>query len=49
MIGMVIGSTVGGYVPTLWGTDLFSISSILGSLIGGILGIWGAFKIVQRL
>jgi hypothetical protein len=49
MIGMIIGSTVGAYIPSLWGAGIFSMESILGSLLFGILGIWGAYKIAQRL
>jgi hypothetical protein len=40
MIGMVVGSFVGGYLPTLLGADSISIGSVLGSGAGGILGIW---------
>jgi uncharacterized membrane protein YeaQ/YmgE (transglycosylase-associated protein family) len=45
---MLIGSTVGGFVPTLWGAELLSFSAILGNLIGGFLGIWIGYKIGQR-
>ncbi|HZS09715.1 MAG TPA: hypothetical protein VFD58_33115 [Blastocatellia bacterium] len=48
-IGVFIGSTVGGYIPTLWGAELLSFSGVLGSVIGGLLGIWGAYKLSQRL
>lgn len=47
MIGMVFGSAIGGWVPTLWGVGAFSFSSIIGAGIGGILGIWLAFKLVS--
>ena len=43
MIGMVIGSVAGGYAPILLGADSVS-ASLAGSAIGGLLGIWGAFK-----
>jgi hypothetical protein len=39
-IGMIVGSAVGGYLPVLWGGDLFSFSSLILSGVGGILGIW---------
>lgn len=48
-IGMIIGSVIGGYVPALWGAGLFSISSIIGGAIGGILGIWLTFKFLSWL
>jgi len=47
-IGIIIGSTVGGWVPTLWGAELLSFSAVIGSLVGGLLGIWAAYKISQR-
>jgi len=45
MFGIVIGSMAGGYVPTLLGADTFSVASLLGSTVGGILGIWLAYKL----
>jgi hypothetical protein len=44
MIGMVIGSIAGGYAPMLLGADSFS-ASLIGSAMGGFLGIWGAYKL----
>ena len=43
-IGLFIGSAIGGYLPALWGSDGFSLSSLLGSAIGGAGGIWLGFK-----
>ena len=40
MIGMVLGSTVGSAIPMLWGSDLFSITSVALGFVGGIAGIW---------
>ncbi len=37
---MAIGSTVGSFIPTLWGAGFLSISSVLLTAVGGILGIW---------
>ena len=45
MWGMIIGSCIGGYVPTLFGATMFSFSSLAGSVCGGIIGIWITFKI----
>jgi len=47
-LGMLLGSIIGGFVPTFWGAGMLSFSSILGNLIGGILGIWVAYKLGQR-
>ena len=44
-LGMVIGSTIGGFIPELWGAGLISFSGILFSAVGAIAGIWVMFKI----
>jgi len=44
MIGMTIGSIAGGYAPILLGADSIFVS-LVGSFIGGFLGIWGGFKL----
>jgi hypothetical protein len=40
-----LGSAIGGYVPTLLGTEGFSAWSVLGGLVGGV----GAIVIVYRM
>jgi hypothetical protein len=47
MIGMVIGSIAGGYIPVLWGAGFFSVTSVLFGGLGGILGIWVAWRITK--
>ncbi len=47
--GLFIGSTIGGYIPALWGQGLFSWASIIGNTLGGAIGIWVGFKISQAL
>jgi hypothetical protein len=42
--GMFIGSTVGGCVPGLWHAGLFSMWSIVLSTIGGLAGIYVAYR-----
>jgi len=44
-LGALIGSTVGGLIPMLWGADLVSYTSVLLSGIGGFVGIWVGYKI----
>jgi hypothetical protein len=44
MIGMIIGSIAGGYVPVLLGAESLS-ASLIGSAVGGFLGIWGAYRL----
>jgi hypothetical protein len=46
-IGMIIGSVAGGYLPLLWGAGVFSVSSILCGGLGGILGIWAAWRLTR--
>lgn len=47
MLGMVFGSIIGGYLPTLFGASAFSFSSVLFASIGGIFGIWLSFKLLN--
>lgn len=44
---MIIGSTIGGLVPLLFGAGMLSYSSVIGSGIGGLLGIYLAFKLAK--
>lgn len=46
-IAMIIGSIAGGYVTTFLGADSFSFTSLLGSIVGGILGIWLALRLTH--
>ena len=45
MIGMVVGSTLGGYLPALWGAGAFSIASVFFGAVGGVAGIWAGYKL----
>jgi hypothetical protein len=44
-LGMAVGSTVGGFLPTLWGSDFLSISSIILTAVGGFAGIYLGYKL----
>ena len=44
MLGLLIGSVIGGYVPSLLGASFLSIWGILGSTVGAILGLWIAYR-----
>lgn len=48
-IGVIVGSTIGGFIPELWGAGIFSISSVILSTIGGLAGIWLGFKVSQLI
>jgi len=43
-IGLFIGSTIGGYLPSFFGASVFSGWSIFGSTLGGALGIWAGYR-----
>ena len=42
---MVVGSVIGGYVPSLFGVSAFSFTSLFTSAAGAIAGIWLAFRL----
>jgi len=48
MTGMVIGSLVGSYIPSIWGDSSFSMTSLLFAVIGGSVGIWSGYEIGQK-
>ncbi|HEY8073817.1 MAG TPA: hypothetical protein VIF62_06905 [Labilithrix sp.] len=48
-LGLLVGSTVGGFVPMLWGGDLLSAAGILLSAVGGIAGIFAGYKLAQSV
>jgi uncharacterized membrane protein YeaQ/YmgE (transglycosylase-associated protein family) len=48
-IGIFVGGTIGSYIPTLFGQDMFSIASIVGSLVGSIAGLWIRYKLSTNL
>ena len=44
---MMVGSTLGGLVPSLWGDSYLSFSSIILTAIGGIIGIYVGFRLAN--
>jgi predicted MFS family arabinose efflux permease len=48
-IGVFVGSTIGGLVPSLWHASMFSMWGLVFSTIGGLAGIWAGWKMGQRL
>lgn len=46
-IFMVVGSSIGSFIPALWGDGFLSMTSVLLSGIGGIAGIWFGFKLTN--
>jgi hypothetical protein len=47
MIGMIVGSTAGSYLPALWGGGWLSMASIVLGGIGGFTGIWVAYNLTR--
>jgi len=39
-IAIFIGSTIGGFVPVLWGGEMVSYAGVLWSGIGALVGLW---------
>ncbi len=48
-LGVIIGSVIGQWIPTLFGQSFFSIAAILGSGVGSIIGIIAGIKIGEAL
>jgi hypothetical protein len=44
-LGAIVGGTAGGFLPGLWGASDFSGWAILLSTVGGLVGLWVAYKI----
>jgi len=44
---LFIGSTIGSFIPLLWGENAFAFSSIILSGIGGLIGIWIGFRMMR--
>lgn len=44
-IGMIVDSTIGSYIPALWGDGLLSFSSLILGAIGAIAGIYVGYKL----
>lgn len=49
MISVLVGSTIGGFVPELWGGSALSVAGVVWSIIGGIAGIWAGVKVSASL
>jgi hypothetical protein len=39
-IAIFVGSTIGGFIPELWGGDMISYSGVLLSGVGAFVGLW---------
>jgi uncharacterized membrane protein YeaQ/YmgE (transglycosylase-associated protein family) len=44
-VGILVGSTIGGMIPELWGGDAFSYTSLLLSGVSAFVGLWLGYKL----
>ena len=44
-LGLFLGSTIGGFIPSLWDSGIFSMAGVIGSAVGGFLGIWAGYRL----
>jgi uncharacterized membrane protein YeaQ/YmgE (transglycosylase-associated protein family) len=44
-IAAFVGSLSGGYIPTLWGAEFLSVTSLVFSTLGAILAIVLVYKL----
>jgi hypothetical protein len=42
---VVVGSTIGGFVPMVWGGSGLGLASLALGCLGGIAGLWCAAKL----
>ena len=49
MIGFcaIVGGTVGGFVPEIWGSSSLSLGSLVFSMLGGIAGVWVGVRVAD--
>lgn len=47
MLGLLVGSSVGSYIPLLFGGEIFSFFSLISGTIGGIIGVYIAYKATE--
>ena len=46
--GLFVGSSLGGYLPTLFGADMFSLWALLGGTVGGVAGVFAGNAAAKR-
>ena len=46
-IGILVGSTLGGCVPSLWHASMFSFSGVIFSTLGALVGIWAVRRFMS--
>jgi|GEM_PF-3189231 hypothetical protein len=43
--GGFVGGLIGSFIPGLWGAGQLSIASVVFFMIGGLFGIWIAYRL----
>ncbi|MGA3292074.1 MAG: hypothetical protein ABSC49_02960 [Candidatus Microgenomates bacterium] len=46
-VGAISGSILGGLIPMIWGAGFLSMSSLIFSTLGALLGIYLVIKFFQ--
>jgi len=46
-VGMVAGSLIGGYIPSLFGVGMVSFIPLFTSAIGAVIGIYLAYRLTR--
>jgi hypothetical protein len=46
---VLVGSTIGGLVPELWGASTFSLQAIAFGLAGALAGVWAGGRLNEQL
>ncbi len=47
MTATIIGSTIGSFIPLIWGDGFLSLSSVFFTALGGFAGIWIGYKLTR--
>jgi hypothetical protein len=48
-LGIFVGGTIGSYIPTFFGQDMFSAASLIGTVVGSFAGLWAGYKIGSNM
>ncbi len=43
-LGLFVGSSIGGFIPSFWGAGALSFSGLIFSALGGFAGIWLGYR-----
>ena len=45
-VGGFVGSAAGSLIPSFWGAGALSIWSVVLFVVGGIIGVWLAYRLL---